>query len=96
MSSNSFLAQIPDLEDNENCALWLQNIPVGVIEADFFKVIKTDGVWCLHINSANEVHPEQAAKLVFSKYTSKLQPIISISDARVRDANALSTSLRTT
>ena len=96
MSSNSFLAQIPDLEDNENCALWLQNVPVGVIEADFFKVINTDGVWCLHINSANEVHPEQAAKLVFSKYIFKLQPIISISDARERDTIPLSTPLPTT
>ena len=69
---------------------------VGVIEADFFKVINTDGVWCLHINSANEVHPEQAAKLVFSKYNFKLQPIISISDARERDTIPLSTSLPTT
>jgi hypothetical protein len=67
MSSRSFLAQIPDLDDVENCALWIENVPVDVAEAEFFKAIKTGAVWCLHINSADKDHPEQAAKLVFSK-----------------------------
>lgn len=67
VSSRSFLAQAPGLPDHENCALWLENIPIEVTHTDIFNVIHTGAVNCLHLNSPDDKHPEQAAKIAFSE-----------------------------
>lgn len=64
-SSRSYAAQIPDLEDAVNCAVWVTNLPRHVSVTDFLKVVRTGAVFAVHINQANAIHQYSAAKLVF-------------------------------
>jgi len=64
-NSASFSAQIEGLPDDENCALFLSNIPLAVTQTDILARIHVGSVFALHINPPDEAHPFQAAKLVF-------------------------------
>jgi hypothetical protein len=65
LSSNSYLVQLPNLPDEENCALFVTNIPPRVTHPDMFDRIHVGPVFALHISPADATHSMQAAKLVF-------------------------------
>ena len=65
LTSFSYIRQIPDLPDRENCALFITGIPIAATPYDIFETIKTGAVVCLHIKCATELHRDKAAKLVF-------------------------------
>jgi len=65
--SNSFLAQLPEglLPDEENCSLFVTNIPAKVTARALFDQITVGAVYALHMVDPDATHPCQAAKLVF-------------------------------
>lgn len=60
-------ASAADLSDNENCALWLTNLPPDVTHNELLAVIRNVGrIWCTVINEPDYVrHTTAAAKVVF-------------------------------
>ncbi|RDL33750.1 uncharacterized protein BP5553_08118 [Venustampulla echinocandica] len=65
LCGESYRSQIRNLDDTENCALWVTNIPPSASAADMFDIINCGAVFSLHINKPNLHHRTAAAKLVF-------------------------------
>ncbi|TVY35821.1 hypothetical protein LOCC1_G008365 [Lachnellula occidentalis] len=63
--SHSHVVPYSHLPKNENCALFVTNIPRNVSPSDIFDQIDVGPVFALHINPADATHITQAAKLVF-------------------------------
>lgn len=63
--SYSYVVQISDLAKDENCALFITNIPPTVYHSDIFDQIDVGPVFALHVSPADATHVMQAAKLVF-------------------------------
>jgi hypothetical protein len=68
LNSTTQLSQVQNLPDDDNCALWITNIPPKAEHSAFFKKIKTGEVVSLHLNIPDEDHEMGAASLVFKTH----------------------------
>lgn len=66
-TSSSFLATIPNLQNEYNCAVWITNIPATTPASYVFDRLRCGAVQALHLSPPNAQHNGKAAKLIFSK-----------------------------
>lgn len=67
VQSNSYRRQLRDLEDSQNCSLWLRRIPATITVTQIFDHLRGSGtIYALHLSLPTVQHPTTAAKLVFT------------------------------
>ncbi|KAH9221391.1 hypothetical protein DL95DRAFT_519394 [Leptodontidium sp. 2 PMI_412] len=64
-TSRYFMDQVPGLRDELNCAVWIEDLPVGITTEWFLEKVHTGAVFALHINESTTTQQNWAAKLVF-------------------------------
>ncbi|PVH82623.1 hypothetical protein DL98DRAFT_618942 [Cadophora sp. DSE1049] len=68
-TSRYFMAQVPGLSDELNCAVWLEDLPVGTTTEWLLSKVHTGAIFASHISQPTTTKPLCAAKLVFMNHT---------------------------
>ncbi|KAG4440161.1 hypothetical protein IFR05_004370 [Cadophora sp. M221] len=69
VTSKYYTSQVPGLDDELNCAIWMEDLPADTTTKWLLSKVRTGAVFAVHINGPTYTKLLAAAKVIFMKHT---------------------------